>query len=194
MARDYKHTPRQTAKAANRYSVLPFLTGLSIGLFVALLVYLWEPRGIGSAPGETDIHARPMAASPDETGQEAVAAPDTPKPRFDFYTILPEMEVKVPDWKLSRSKEAPDPEIEPGAYVFQVGSFQKYQDADRAKAQLALTGISANIQRVVINGQDVWYRVRIGPFTDAAELQDMRARLVERELDFMLLRIKSDGA
>ena len=42
--------------------------------------------------------------------------------------------------------------------------------------------------------QDVWYRVRIGPFTDAGELQEMRARLVEHELDFMLLRIKNDDA
>jgi len=45
-------------------------------------------------------------------------------------------------------------------------SSQRYQDADRVNTRLALAGVSAGIQRVVINGSDVWYRVRVGPFND----------------------------
>jgi hypothetical protein len=57
---------------------------------------------------------------------------------------------------------------------FRPVALQRYQDADRVKARLALAGVSAGIQRVVINGSDVWYRVRVGPFNDLKSLQGAR--------------------
>jgi len=192
MARDYKHTPKHSAKGGQRNSMLPFVSGLAVGLLVAVIIYFWAglSRQVVTPVAEPD--SKSAISAPDET--RPVPGEDTakPKPRFDFYTILPEMEVKVPEWKLNTSEDDAEQVMQPGAYVFQVGSFQRFQEADRAKAQLALQGLSANIQRVLINGQDVWYRVRIGPFTDAEELKGVRARLIENEMDFMLLRIRSE--
>jgi cell division septation protein DedD len=190
MARDYKHAPRTASPAFSRGAILPFLTGLALGLLVAFIVYLRGADGPG-APDRIAIAETPHLA-PDETLESADREIEPPKPRFDFYTILPEMEVKVPEWQFSESGGDQAAAVEPGAYVLQVGSFQKFQEADRVKASLALQGIVADIQRVVINGRDVWYRVRVGPFTDPAELNAMRSRLIESGSDFMLLRIKSD--
>jgi len=75
-----------------------------------------------------------------------------------------------------------------GAYVLQAGSYRKFEDADRVRAQLALQGIESNVQRVAIDS-DTWHRVRIGPITDPAELVRVRTRLKEAEVDFLVVRV-----
>lgn len=171
---------------------MSFATGLSLGAFGALLVYVYFiSRDIEPAP--------PPAPAPPSaqlgTGPEPrLQPPDTEtrvdRPRFDFYTILPETEVNVPDWQSGAPETGRGAAMEPGSYVLQVGSFQQHREADRAKAQLALQGISASIQKVVINGADTWYRVRVGPVSDGAELDRLRRQLDRAGTNFMLLRIK----
>ena len=53
-------------------------------------------------------------------------------------------------------------------------------------------GVTADIQRVVINGQDVRHRVRIGPYKDSNQLQQTKNRLLANDLDFMLLKLKME--
>ena len=49
-------------------------------------------------------------------------------------------------------------------YYLQAGSFRRFEDADRVKAQLALLGVVAGVQRVTINGGETWHRVRVGSY------------------------------
>jgi cell division protein FtsN len=166
-----------------------------LGLSVALLVYLHPELVPARDPPPAAASVDPPR--PPEPGPAG-------RPRFDFYTILPEREVKVPEWEAAPPPAEPKPapaaaaQAPPkaaGPYMIQVGSFQRYQDADRVKAKLALAGVSAGIQRVVINGSDVWYRVRIGPFGDLASLQGTRQRLTEGRFNYMLVRVKpGEGA
>jgi len=79
-------------------------------------------------------------------------------------------------------------------FILQVGSFKTTEAADQIKAQLALLGIEANVQRVVINGQDVVHRVRIGPFKDKKTFEDTRQRLIANDLDFVVLKLKAGEA
>ncbi len=169
-------------------SWVSFISGLTLGLFVALAVYLRS----GSVLDEKPQARKPFDA---EHSQAVVAA--TPKPKFDFYKILPEVEVKVNDTEIAAPTEksstlAPATNDHNTAYVIQVGSFQRYEQADKAKAQLALQGIQANIQRVVINGQDIWYRVHVGPYAKVADVQAMRARLSAAGMTHILLKIGGD--
>ncbi|MCB1746219.1 MAG: SPOR domain-containing protein [Gammaproteobacteria bacterium] len=194
--RDYKHgSSRDKRKpAAVHGSWLSFLSGLGVGLLVAFGVYLWSGQLHlpGGGPGNSPAEAYVEPARPSEPAVEL------PRPKFDFYKILPEMEVPIPDWELSeREREdrpAPDEELDSGTYLLQVGSFKTHEDADRVKATLALRGISASIQRVVINGQDVWFRVHVGPLSNAEEIRAMRLKLVENDMDFILLRIGDNRA
>jgi len=66
--------------------------------------------------------------------------------------------------------------------------YKKFEDADRVRAQLALQGIESNVQRVAIDN-DTWHRVRIGPISDPAELNRVRQRLKEAEVDFLVVRV-----
>ncbi len=191
MARDYK---KSSGDARPPGSWLSFLTGLAIGLVAAVGVYLWSnpthpSRTPASPPPERSATREP---APDEQALEGIAAPTaTPTPKFDFYKILPEIEVKVPEEHLTEPtlSDAPDASPTTAAYILQVASFQRYEEADQSKAQLALNGVRATIQRVVINGQDVWYRVHVGPYPTVQAAQTVRAQLAQVGVNAIMLKL-----
>jgi len=183
MAKTQQTNRRIPQKKQQKGSILPFITGLCMGLFIAFVIYL---KGSHTTSTETSEISAIEAQTLD---QEEIAAE---KPTFDFYTILPEREVKVPEWEPPKEKTSTGQEVNTGAYVFQVGSFQKHSDADRVKAKLAMLGFPVAIQRVVINGQKVWFRVRVGPYKDSSKLNGVRSRLSANNMDYILLRIKED--
>lgn len=200
MPRDYKHVPKQkTDQGSGPWGgILTFITGLALGLLVAFVIYLKQsdssyiPFRIlpDSRESQADGANRESQQAPvvDQIQEQAV-----PEPSFDFYSILPNKEINISEWVAEEITETDETIIEEDSvYILQVGSFRQFEAADQVKAQLALLGISADIQRVVINGQDTRYRVRIGPFNDQAILNEERRRLQENNLEFMLLKLQSD--
>jgi len=158
-------------------------TGLAIGLVagiaIGVAVYLLD-RPAGEPEAEP-----PAPASTRET--EAPAQPET---RYDFYEMLPNFEVVVPEREAAVRPDAPTaPAVErAGSYVLQVGSYRKFEEADRVRAQLALQGIESKVQRVSVDN-DTWHRVRVGPVTDLRELNRVRDRLREAEMDVLVIRV-----
>ena len=193
MPKDYKNiSKKKSGKPAALQGLLPFLTGLCIGLFVAFIVYLNEHfNTIETETPEITVEdtnsKNEVVASEDDVTEETV------EPQFDFYTILPKMEVSVSEWVASEENEPEPVPVEEGLYVLQVGSFEDYNAADEVKAKLAFMGITADIQRVVINGRDVRHRVRIGPYKDIDELKLAMDQLIENKFDFMLLKLEVDN-
>ena len=78
--------------------------------------------------------------------------------------------------------------VEPGLYVLQAGSFSRYEDADRRRAELALQGIESSIQRVTIDDR-TYHRVRIGPIDDLDQLNMLRSRLRAARIDALRIRL-----
>jgi cell division protein FtsN len=187
--RDYKNRPRPRArKGAPGWVWL--LVGLAIGLFVAFLVYLHGRQGTERLPPVASRSAERQAPT---SKSKAEGKRSAPKPRFEFYTILPEMEVPVATEQLPRreDKESRQPEEATGTYLLQVASFKSHQDADRLKASLALLGMEARIQTVSIDGEQTWHRVRLGPFSSLSEANAVRRRLNANDLDAMILKVKT---
>ncbi len=211
-ARDYKNSSGRVQKSAPAPgSWVSFISGLGVGLLVAFAVYIWSghlriPGATAITPAVPALVDEPAVELPEEPAPVA----ELPRPTFDFYKILPEMEVPIPDWErgdapAATAEQAQEPDLpaaedpalaplDQGTYLLQVGSFKAFEDADRVKATLALHGVTASIQRVVINGQDVWYRVHIGPLASEDEIRDMRIRLLENDMDSILLRIGDSRA
>ncbi len=192
MAKDYKNTPKssdKTPKPAPGWVWM--LAGLAIGLFVALLVYLKDtglPDSARSvlAPAEDKGHpAESKKTAPASTSDESTA---TQKPRFDFYNLLPEMEVFIPPERLAEERERQSADAV--NYYLQVGSFRQFAEADRLRAQLALSGIESHIQRITINESQTWHRVRVGPFSSARKMDKVRGRLRAQSFDPMVLKVK----
>ncbi len=112
------------------------------------------------------------------------------RPRFEFYTILSELETVVPPQELSSEvKEGVQLVKKPGNYMLQAGSFRTHQQADQLKARVALLGLSADIHSATSVGNEVWYRVRIGPYSDLQSLNGVRSRLKQDGIDTLLLKV-----
>jgi hypothetical protein len=188
MPRDYKHAVAKNKATPPIGSWVSFMSGLLLGLLVALLAFLYGER-VKHLIGWQDAAPAVRSAADREPGTAAEPRPSTtPKATFDFYKILPELEVEIPLWQLDDTPAGRPDEFTPGTYVLQVGSFQNMEEADRVKALLALQGVKASIQRVVINGTDIWYRVNVGPFSARDEINDARTRLAQNGIDAVLLK------
>lgn len=178
--------------------------GFALGLVAAFALYVAQrppapgsgglPAAAGAAPADAGADLEtvtPVAASPvqgrEEAPPEAGEAPAS-GPRFEFYELLPEFEVVVPEVE-SHARAAPPPArvSEPGRYVLQVGSFTEIADADRMQANLALLGIESRLQRVAIDDR-VFHRVRIGPLEDLDRVNRIREQLSEARIDSLLMR------
>ena len=177
------------------------LGGLFIGLFVALLIYLdntnpeRESARIGEAVSNffqqkaQDVRD---ASRQDTAEKESKPANTKTLPRFDFYTILPELEVAIPEEELIAASTTPPASNTTSTvdYVLQAGSFRNLEQADRLKAKLALEGIVASIQTVRIKDSETWHRVRVGPINDIATLNKTRKRLSDLGVPSIVIKDK----
>jgi cell division protein FtsN len=164
------------------------LFGLGLGLVVAIGVYLRSGR---EAPSAAPPDAAPTTASaPVRTRETESAQPPSATPnRFDFYEILPQIEVGVREPQDSEApRERSRPVEKPGSFLLQAGSFAAAADADRLKASLGLLGFESHVQRVTI-GSTVFNRVRIGPIDDLAAAERTQRRLRDAGIDTLLMRV-----
>jgi cell division protein FtsN len=190
--RDYKHRAQKKPPKKPIPGWLWLLTGLLLGGFIVGLVWL---KGQSVDAGGEWVGARPDRP-PQGASQPAARAevPPRPKPRFDFYNMLPEMEVVVPDDQLDAEPAAVERNL-PAAhanYLVQVGSFRRTADADRLKAQLALLGFEARVVEAKINARDTRYRVRSGPYAGKDALNSARQRLADHGFKGIVIRIDGD--
>ena len=163
--------------------------GLGIGLSVALAIYMKDREPV-TVVRETTPQPASLASALDNNNEEAATvAEEPPENRFDFYDMLPNFEVIIPEQEpdVAQDMEASAVEL-PGTYVLQAGSFAEYADADRRRAQLALQGIESRIQRVTIDDR-TYHRVRIGPTRDLDELNTLRSRLRAAKIDVLRIRL-----
>jgi len=165
------------------------LFGLAIGLSVAFAIFVRDRQPVTVA--EKGPEPASLESAIDNNGEAAEQAPEeTPKEnRFTFYNVLPNFEVVIPEQEPDVTADVePQAVIEPGIYVLQAGSFSRFEDADRRRAELALQGIESNIQRVMIDDR-TYHRVRIGPTDDLEELNMLRSRLRAANIDVLRIRL-----
>lgn len=172
------------------------LFGLALGLSVAFAVYVKDrgPDAPLSRPQPASLQSAlddngETAPQEPEPESESADAPADADPRFTFYDMLPNFEVVIPEQEPDVEVDTePQAIVDPGLYVLQAGSFSAFEDADRRRAELALHGIESSIQRVIIDDK-TYHRVRIGPTDDLAELNMLRSRLRDAQIDVLRIRL-----
>jgi cell division protein FtsN len=176
LSRDYKHVKRNTPGGQAFNGWVGLVVGLAIGLTVALGIFL-HYRDL--APAEPRPGAAKAPASAQAT-EEAPPAPVDSAKDLTFYDDLPRQEVQVPtqDEKTSAKASA----LPAGDVVLQAGSFKQSAEAEKLQARLAQYGVDAKIQRFALE-DETWYRVRIGPIATVQELEAVRAKLAEVEVE-----------
>ena len=165
--------------------------GLSIGLFVAFLVYLDKQPPTDISFGEAVQTELKKIKQQKTTPPSASETADRQEPKFNFYTILPEFEVLIPEEETRppENKKATSGTDVSKRYILQVGSFRNRQDAERRKATVALLGLEASINQVSINNEK-WHRVRIGPVNSRSELNQNLSLLQRNDINAMAMELK----
>jgi cell division protein FtsN len=182
---------------------------LGVGLMLVVLGKDWAPL----LRKKNLPQPNPEATAPRESDPPVAEA--KPKKNYDFYQVLPEAEVEIPDAELSAKAKAEQqaranaaaaaanpanpnaPAATPatpaaatpggGRYVLQAGSYPDAKAADEAKAKLAMSGFVAQVQPVTINGK-TWHRVRLGPYSSASELESAKRTLAGNGISAIALK------
>ena len=190
--RDYAHKPglnshqtRLASKKAARPDIAPAWgwtsLGIALGLGIALLVAMkLFPKLAGidrtlAISSELNEPPKERVAS-----QRPTEAP--PQPKFDFYTLLPNMEEIEPKLEPKIETKA-ETKVETKqatalSFIVQAAVFHAKPAADNLKAQLTLQGFDVQIEPYQKNSaSDTWYRVYLGPFTEEAQAKLAQASL-----------------
>jgi cell division protein FtsN len=202
MTRDYKPRVQERSAQGGRDAAerrQRFNRASSIGLwrwmlitaliitFVVFLVYLiigskQIPQISQSLQGNAG--AENTAIPKEEKKTEIKPGPKSPQ--FDFYTILPDKEVVVPEYEIkTRTREERVGKAKETHYIMQAGSFKSFKEADKLRAKLALMGIESKVQKAKV-GSVNWYRVKMGPFTQTASVNSIRSRLRQNGIDVII--------
>lgn len=142
------------------------------------------PVAPGSAAPPTAASRSAPAANPAKPAKPAKREPQEAK--YQFYDLLPRMEVEVSPDALDNSQAeshpaqgaaegaapqsnpAPATQLAPGEFfVIQAGSFRNPAEAQAMSAKMALLGLRTEVKSVDIPGQGKWYRLRSEPYHDA---------------------------
>ncbi|HXE65753.1 MAG TPA: SPOR domain-containing protein [Rhodanobacteraceae bacterium] len=185
-----------------------FLAGVVVGVIVMALAY----RGMPSLRRTDQPQANPNAVAQQGSspGIAASSSAASSASQFDFYKVLPEKEVVIPNAELSAMARAEQQKAAAannaststpaaasanaavpgkGTYVLQVGAYPDSGAADAKKAELALQGFTAHVQTINLDGK-TWNRVRLGPFATATELQAMQKKLQSAGFQAMPMKEK----
>ncbi|HIA09152.1 MAG TPA: hypothetical protein EYN73_08840 [Chromatiaceae bacterium] len=187
MAVDYKRRTRRKKQRKPFPGWLMLVTGLAVGLFGAFLYNISHPE----MPDEVQTPTTPTTTN---TQPKQTDVREVRKPRFDFYTLLPKIEVVIPDQPnrglLPPDQRAPVVTSSPNdktRYLLQAGSFRRNEEADSLRAKLTLAGFNPSVRSIRVKGE-IWNRVRLGPFDTLADAHDIRDRLRTQGIDAMVLQ------
>lgn len=151
-----------------------FALGVVVGLGLATAMGLM--RAPTALPTAQVIQDEPLANLEEELA---------PPRRYEFFSVLPEVERVVPEREIAERMAEPAPEPT-RTYTLQAGSFRASADAEALKAQITLLGLSAEVQSVTVD-DSTWHRVRVGPFDSARSADGARRRLQDNGMEALVL-------
>ncbi|TGG93272.1 hypothetical protein E4656_09445 [Natronospirillum operosum] len=208
MPRDYAQKP-QPGRAPQQSRVPRWVwlfTTSVVVLFVGGLFFLsqlpedGEPMQI-ELPSLSGLFPAPSQSTTEPAPSSTAPPAETPsvsrQAQLEFYTLLQQTDVFVPDEVVAlrqrevieeaatdllsdRIPDAPaDSSTEsPGQFIIQVASFSAETDANNLRAQLILEGLtSAHVTQADLGERGIFYRVLVGPVDSTQETQRIGDRL-----------------
>lgn len=166
---------RNTRRKPARKTKVPAWIWLLIGLLAAALIFLLF----------FIAQQRPSLVQKKNTLQNSESDTKIPKPRFDFYEILEQRTLEVPDHSDEITANKPD-----NIFYLQAGSFRNSDDADELRAELLLLNFEAFVEQGSHQNQ-TWHRVIVGPFESRSKVAKARSVLVSNDLSPLLLKRKN---
>ena len=191
MSRDYKprNLDKKTGRRRQDYDDKPsiglwkwmLITAIII-LFAVFLVYL---RSTGAK------HNSGVASTEKQVTKKEEPKPEVKTgPQFDFYTILPEKEVVVPEYEIkTRAREERVGKAKATHYIIQAGStFNTFKEADQLRIKLAAMGLVSKVEKGKV-GTANWYRVKMGSYAKTDSINAISARLKQRGIAAIITEV-----
>ena len=130
----------------------------------------------------------PSVDEPELIGSSSQPSGEKPLTEFDYYEVLPDIEQVMPD-------DLPDSEVashrdEGYEFFVQAASFRSLEDAEAARARIALQGLTSTTQAREVGDQGLYYRVRLGPFENRRIAKNARVALQGIGFDPLVYRQK----
>lgn len=205
MARDYKHRVNKPSYRSNNRRqprrkssggfwrlllvavlLVVFVLGLNMISDMVKELMAGKPE-LFTKPAEDKVKQelvvkQPVTVEPEKKAEQSAAITATAEPeepRYDFYTILPQAEVVVPDYEIkTRVREELVGKTKTAKYMMQAGSFREASEAERHKAKLAQLGIESRVEAAKV-GNVMWHRVKIGPYDNSSSVSTIKELLVK---------------
>ena len=175
-------------------TVIGFVAGLVLGLFIAVAVALYMTKA--PVPFMNKVH-RPTENVKTETEGKlpdpntALYSKPVEPPKVDPGKVNAKTDPKAappPPEQAAAKTDAPAA-AEPTRYLLQAGAFKTADDADSMRAKLTLLGLDARVFPIEQNGATL-YRVRVGPYGQIDDINRIRKDLAENGIDSQIVRLK----
>lgn len=201
MTKDYAkkrrlHTQRARGQTPEASSLsMPMwawmIAGLTLGLTLAAVLY-WKLNAKHHLPQVATISIEEVGQHGTTKQQVSAESQDENSNRFDFYTVLPNMTMDIPESVSTPSSAKPNAVIAEAPstptldlatqdpvkdFIVQVGSFRTLAQAEELKAKLALAGMQASVQTFEKSPTETWHRVYVGPFANKQEAVALQHQL-----------------
>jgi len=163
------------------------VAGVALALFILGLFYLHHHRK--HHPTQKVEATKPVKSHSKPVAKAVATKPVKETPQFDFYTMLPDMQVGDSDVKQKPvgSEQTAKTNL-PQQYILQAGAFKRLPDADKVRAALILQGFNVQIRAVQVNNV-TWQRIIIGPYKTAAEAEQAQEKLTKMGVKSLLFQL-----
>jgi cell division protein FtsN len=121
-----------------------------------------------------------IAQSPAQPAPPPRAQPQTAIPPPRRSTSLPQV----------AAQPTPTQEANRDSFVLQLGAFKQLNELERFRARLALLGVETRVQKVTINNNETFHRLRAGPFHSQQNLDEVRRLLTRNNIKSVIIRWK----
>ena len=207
-----KKNPKKVAESAGLPVWFWLISGVVIGAFVSFLVYLKLNVDVDENAAKV-VHEKKAPVS-EQPVEEKVEQSKEERGRFEFYSILPKRNVEVPVEVEEVKKEVTKKEVitkekevvinkqretskSPPVkkqyanrlYILQVGSFKRFKDADKRKANLAFLGVVSKIH-AISRANKTMYRVQVGPYDNLAKINQIASTLKQNKIPSLLMKVE----
>ncbi len=141
--------------------------------------------------GESTKVATKASSKPEAKPTTSIKKPEEsipPKPKFDFYTLLPKMKMS------STVEESPAVQKAPTKtgteyFILRIASLQNPNAADELIGRLNLLGVDTQTQLIQKNGR-TWIRIMSKPFNSFQAAESAQERLHQHHIESLLVKTK----
>lgn len=174
--RDYAGKKAKKKKPSKKKSFNPLwvVATALVGIFALGLIFL--ARHEQTLPTNTT----PVKMVNAQKTKKPKPAP-AEEPRFEFYNVLPNLEVSASNTPQKVSKLSQ-------GYELQVASVRQYKEADRLKAQLILMGYDVRIKKFNTK-RGTYNRVSVGPYPSQHAAQLAKNALAKQQYKTIIRRL-----